>query len=147
MNLKRYKRVFLWNKSSPKIKHETLCKDYKAGGLKNVDIPNKVIAVQCSWIRRLYDDSFHKLKLIPPYLIEKLFGTRFKFHVNLLFKSTKIKFFPYFYREIILDSKKRFAMITEIPSSILSQYLWCNRSFQVDNASIYFLKVFQKKYQ
>ena len=32
----------------------------KAGGLKNVDIRNKVIALQCSWIIRFYDDSFHE---------------------------------------------------------------------------------------
>ena len=49
MNLKNTKDFF-WNNSSPKIKHETLCNDYKAGGLKNVDIPNKIIALQCSWI-------------------------------------------------------------------------------------------------
>ena len=51
-------KAFLWKNSTPKINHETLCNDYKAGGLKNVDIPNKIIAFQCSWIRRLYESSF-----------------------------------------------------------------------------------------
>ena len=119
---KKIQKAFFLN-NSPKIKHETLCNDYKAGGLKNVDIPNKIIALQCSWIRRLYDNSFHEWKLIPLYLIEKSFGTSFKFHSNLLFKSNKIKFFPSFYRQIILNWKKHLAMITEVPSCILSQYL------------------------
>ena len=119
---KKIQKAFFLN-NSPKIKHETLCNDYKAGGLKNVDIPNKIIALQCSWIRRLYDNSFHEWKLIPLYLIEKSFGTSFKFHSNLLFKSNKTKFFPYFYRQIILIWKKHLAMITEVPSCILSQYL------------------------
>ena len=101
--LEKIQKAFLWNNSTPKIKHETLCNDYKAGGLKNVDIPRKIIALQCSWIRRLYDDSFHEWKLIPLYLIEKLFGSSFKFHSNLLFKGNKTKFFPSFYREIILN--------------------------------------------
>ena len=57
--------------STPKTKHETLCNDYKAGGLKNVDIPNKIIAFQSSCIGRLYNNPFHKWKLIPLYLIEK----------------------------------------------------------------------------
>ena len=35
-------------------------------------------------------------------------------------------------------------MITEVPSCISSQYLWYNRSIQVDNSSVYFLK-FSKK--
>ena len=59
-NMKKYKRLFLLNNSTPKIKHETLFNNYEAGGLKNVDIPNKIIALQYSWIRRLYDDSFHE---------------------------------------------------------------------------------------
>ena len=94
--------------------------DYIAGGLKNVDIPSKIIPLQCSLIRRLYDNSFHEWKLIPLYLIKKSFGTVFKFQSNLLFKSSKIKFFPSFYRQIILNWKKHPAMITEVPSCILS---------------------------
>ena len=53
--------------------------NYKAGGLKNVDITNKIITLQCSWIRRPYGNSFHKWKLIPLYLIEKSFGTSLNF--------------------------------------------------------------------
>ena len=46
MNLKKYKRPFR-GKTTPKIKYETLPKDYKAGGLKHDDTPNKIIALQC----------------------------------------------------------------------------------------------------
>ena len=49
------KKGFFWNNSSPKVKHETICNDYKAERLKNFEIPNKIIALQCSSIRRLYD--------------------------------------------------------------------------------------------
>ena len=44
--LKKIQKAFFWNNSSPKIKHEALCNDYKAGGLKNLDIPSKLIALQ-----------------------------------------------------------------------------------------------------
>ena len=40
-------------------------------------------------------------------------------------------------------------MITEIPSCILLQYLWYNRSIQsiqVDNAFVFFLKFSEKNY-
>ena len=57
--LEKIQQAFLWKNSTPKIKHESLCNDYKADGLKNVDIPNKIIALQCSLIRRLYNNSFH----------------------------------------------------------------------------------------
>ena len=126
-----------WRNSTPKIR---LCNDYRAGGLKNVDIPNKITAVQCSWIRRLFNNSFHEWKFISLYLIEKSFGTSFKFHSNLLFKSNKTKFFPSFYIEIILKWKKHLAMMTKVPPCILFQYLWYNDSIQVDKASVHFLK-------
>ena len=48
--LKKIQNAFFWNNSSPKIKHETLCNGYKAGGSKNVDIRSKIIALQCFWI-------------------------------------------------------------------------------------------------
>ena len=111
--LKKIQKAFFWNNSSPKIKHETLCNDHRAGGLKNVDIPSKIIAFQCSWIRRL-DNSFHEWKVIPLYLIEKSFGTLLNFHSNLIFKSNRIKFFSSFYKQILLSWKKRLAMITEV---------------------------------
>ena len=58
--LGKIQKAFLWNNYTPKIKQETLCNDYIAEGLKNVDIPTKIIAFQCSWIRRLYDDFLHE---------------------------------------------------------------------------------------
>ena len=118
--LEKIEKAFLWKNSTSKIDHETFCNDYKAGGLKNVDIPNKIIPLQCSWIRRLYDNSFHEWKLIALYLIEKSFSRSFKFHSNLLFNGSKAKFFPSFYRENILYWKKHLNMMTEIPSCILS---------------------------
>ena len=141
--LEKIKRGFLWKNSTPKIKHETICYNYKADGLKNVDIPNKNIAVQCSWIRRLYDNPFHEWKLILLYLIEKSFSSLFKFHSNLLFESNKTKFSPSFYREIIFYWKHHLAMMTEIPSYILPQYLWYNANIQVDKTSIHFSPYFE----
>ena len=90
--LEKIQKAFLCNNSIPKIKHETLGNDYIAGGLKNVDISSKIIALQCSWIRRLYDDSCHEWKLIPLYLTEESFGNSFKFRSNLLFKVIKPSF-------------------------------------------------------
>ena len=46
----------------------------KHGGLKNVNIQKKVISLQCAWVRRFYDDSFHEWKVIPLKLIKNAFG-------------------------------------------------------------------------
>ena len=39
MTLKKYRKALLWKNSPPKTKHETLCNDYKAAGLKDALIP------------------------------------------------------------------------------------------------------------
>ena len=114
-------------------------------GKKNVDIPNfKFKALQCSWIRRLYDNSFHEQKLILHYEIEKSFGRSFKFHSNLHFKNNKTNSFQSFYREITLYWKKYLAMMTKLVPFILSQYLWFNMNIQVVKTSIH-LSRFSKK--
>ena len=64
----RIEKTFLWP-SKPKIKNETLCSDFKNGGLKNVNIQKK-ISPQCSRVRRLYDNSFHEWKVILLKLIK-----------------------------------------------------------------------------
>ena len=103
--LEKIQKAFLWKNFTPKIKHKTLCNHYKVGGLKNVDIPNKIIALQCSWMRTLFNNSLYEWKLILLYLIEKSFGRSFKFHSNLLFKSNKTKFFRSFYRQFFFTGK------------------------------------------
>ena len=87
--IKKIHKAFLWKNSTLKKKHETLCNDYKVGRLKHFDIPNKIIALQRSWIRRLYDNYFHEWKLISLYYFEKPFGRLFKFHSNCFLKVIK----------------------------------------------------------
>ena len=70
-------------KHDSKIKHDTLYNDYKNGGLKSVDNFSKIVSLQCSWIRILYDENFHPWKVIPLYLIEMHFGKNFKLYPNL----------------------------------------------------------------
>ena len=43
---------FSWNSSSPKVKHETICKDFQYEGLINIEIKSKIIGLQCSWIKK-----------------------------------------------------------------------------------------------
>ena len=81
--LQKIEKKFLWQYSCPKIKHKTLSNTFKTGGLKNVDINLKVISLQCSWVKKLYDENFHEWKVISLHLICIAFGQKFKFHSNL----------------------------------------------------------------
>ena len=72
--LNKIQKEFIWNGSNPKIKYSTLCNKYENGGLKNVDILCKVINLQCSWVKRLYDNSSHPWKIMPSHLINTYLG-------------------------------------------------------------------------
>ena len=69
-------------------------------------------------------------------------------HLNFILiyflKVIKVSFCLPSIDKLFWTGKKRLAMITEVPSCILSQYLWYNRSIQVDNSSVYFLKFSEK---
>ena len=124
--------------SKPKIKNDTLCSDIKHCGLKNVNIQKKIITLQCSWVRRLYDDYFHEWKVIPLKLIKKSFGSHFRFHSNILFNISCINDFLSFYLDIFCNWKKYFSTNPETPSCILSQYLRFNKFIIVDNSYVNF---------
>ena len=44
--LSKIQKEFIRKTRNPKIKHDTLCKNYENGGLKNVDIMYKVVNLQ-----------------------------------------------------------------------------------------------------
>ena len=46
--IENMQKNFLWNRSSPKIKHSTLRNSFATGGLRNVDINMKTAILQCS---------------------------------------------------------------------------------------------------
>ena len=77
--LQQIQKDFLQNSSSPKEKHETICKDFQYGGLKNIDKKSKTRSLQCFWIKKLYDEVFQEWKIIPLTLIKNIFGECFYF--------------------------------------------------------------------
>ena len=89
-------------------------------------------------MRRLYGDSFHEWKVIPLKLIKKSFGSHFKLHSNLLFNISCVNDFPSFHLGIFCNWKRYFPTNPEVPSGILSQYLWFNKFIIVDNSYVNF---------
>ena len=135
---------FLWGSKTPKIKNSTLISDYQTGGLKNIDIATKISSLQCSWIKRLYDDTNHCWKIIPTFLIHTYLGRKFKFHSNLKIKEKTIKSFPKYYQEILQNWCNCLCSPPLFPSAIASQNIWYNSYIQISNESVYD-KEFAKK--
>ena len=96
--LNKIQKEFIWKNKNPKIKHTTLCNNYNNGGLKNIDISSKIISLQCSWIKKLYDNTTPSWKVIPLHLIKTNLGINFKFHSNLDISVQKLNKFPTYYK-------------------------------------------------
>ena len=141
--IENIQKNFLWNRSTPKIKHSTLCNSFATDDLTNVDINAKFASLQCSWIKRLYDDSFHERKLIPLHLINTTIIPAFKFHPSLAL-CFQLDKFPNFYQNIFQFWSICFHSAPAVPSIILFEFLWFNRNIKVNNRPIFF-KYFSEK--
>ena len=86
-------KKFYFTRKKNKIKHSTLRSTYKLGGFKDTGIFYKITSLQCSWVRRLFDENFHWWNVISLYLIQKVFGANFKFHGNLDISKCPLKNF------------------------------------------------------
>ena len=74
--LNKIQKDLIWNRKHAKIGHSTLWNTHENGGLKSVHISNKLISLQCSWIKRLYDTTTHCWKIIPALLVRKKLGKK-----------------------------------------------------------------------
>ena len=111
---------------------------FETGSLKNVDINLKVISLQCSWVKKLHDENFHEWKVIPLHLICITFGQNFKFHSNLSYDTKLLTSFPVFYKNIFRYWSQHFTVSPDLPSCILSSFLWYNKDILISNKPIYF---------
>ena len=55
-----------------KIKHSTLIGEYADSGLRDLDISSSLTSAKISWIRRLFDNSFHPWKTLAKRLLHKV---------------------------------------------------------------------------
>jgi len=136
--LSKLQKKFIWKNKNPKIKHDTLCKNYEQGGLKSVNIFSKIVSLQCSWVQKLFDKIFHEWKVIPLYLFELYLGKNFKFHSNLLIRSSLLQKFPSYYQEIFKNWCKYLSSSVSVTSTIMSQFLWYNSYILIDKKSFIF---------
>ena len=118
--------------------HSTLCNGYEMGGIKKVDLRNKITSMQCSWVKRLFEDGFHDWKIIPLFVISKHLGKNFKFHNNIDISNNILSKFPSFYQNIFIKWISNFTLKSTFPSMILSEVIWFNSNIKVDSKPVHF---------
>ena len=82
-----------------------------------------------SWIKRLYDTTTHRWKIMPTFFIRKKLGKNFIFHSNLSINPNKIKEFPTYYQDIFIKWEKHFLSSPSLPFSVASQCLGHNNKY------------------
>ena len=112
----KIQKNFIWQGKKAKIKHSTLCNGYENGGLKNVDLRNKITSIQCSWVKRLFEDDFHDWKVIPLFLIGRHLSKNFKFHNNIDMSNDILSKFPPFYQDIFIKWRNNFTSKSSLSS-------------------------------
>ena len=87
-------------------------------------ILSKVISLQCSWIKRLCDNSSYPWKIIPFYLIDTYLGKNFwQFHSNLGIPANEIKRFPIYYKQMLNRWSENLSSSPSLPPAIASQVI------------------------
>ena len=134
--LKELQYDFLWNGKRAKVSHESLIGSYESGGLKSIDIPSKIKALQLSWVKRLYDNHEHPWKIIPKYLFNKYFMSDKIFFPN--FQCTIPNKLPNFYKNMIKNWSELSICEPITATSIFKQKIWYNRFLKINNKIIYY---------
>ena len=80
---------FIWKNTLTKIKHKTLILSHKQFGLKFTNVSFKIISLQCSLLKRLFDNHFHESKAMPLFCIKMTFSNNFKFHFEFRLQIKK----------------------------------------------------------
>ena len=97
----------------------------------------KIISLQCSWIKKLYGNTTPSLKVIPLHLMKTNLGLNFKFHLNLDSSVHKLNKFPTYCKITLQNWCLHLTSSPALPSAIASQALWYNNNIEIDNRSIY----------
>ena len=131
--IENIQKDFIWNGKRAKINHLTLINSYENGGLKDIDIKLKIKSLQLSWIKRLFEDSFHPWKHIP----NTMFGNSFS--QNIFYPNLSIKIpqdMPLFYKNIVrawIESANCEPLTKE---AILRQSVWNNKHILIGNQPV-----------
>ena len=85
--------------------------------VKDADILSNITILLCSWVKRMFDRSFHERSIISLFLIEQLLE---RLHGSLDILQYLYKKMPGFYREYLLNWSNFLCTDPFIPSTILT---------------------------
>ena len=94
--------------------------------------------MQCSWVKRLFEDNFNDWKVIPLFLVGKHLGKHFKFHNNVDANNDILSKFLSFRRDVFITWINNYTSKPTVPSMILFEFIWFNSGIKDDNKPVPF---------
>ena len=137
--LKSLHREFIWNGKKAEIKHSSLIGEYRDGGLQDVDIDRRILALKILWVRQLKDSNFHPWKVLANHLLSPVGGEAI-FHTNLCLSERfrqRTNDLKLFYKELVLTWEKYSVSESLTVGQIATQSLWNNEFIHAKSESLY----------
>lgn len=133
---------FIWQSKVDRVKREVLMQDYEKGGLKMINLRAYILALKCTWIRRLvtteakYKGIFETCYTNLNDIITR--GTEFK-------KTLKHNKSNYFWNDV-LDAWVKLCNLSKPTTltDVLSENLWNNNGIRIENRPIFYRHWFIK---
>ena len=122
---------YLWRGRPPKVAFATIRQPIRNGGLNAPDVEKLFIALQSTWIRRIYVNHESRWRL----LLQSRLGS---FGISDVLKNRNCKTFimeariPKFYKEILLNYQKTFPQTVDNAVTARRQILWYNDDIKIN---------------
>ena len=122
---------YLWRGRPPKVAFATICQHIQDGGLNAPDVEKLFIALQSTWVRRIYLNRDSRWR----QLLQSRFGS---FGLCDLLKNRNCKTLiietniPEFYKEILLNYQKTFPQVVDNGVAARRQILWHNDDIKIN---------------
>ena len=127
---------FIWN-GPDRVKRSEMSANYDEGGLKMVDIFEKIKAQQLIWLKRFFSENQVGWKLILSYYLKKIGGLEFLLHCN--FNTQKLQcHIPQFYANILNTWSEITCSKPDTVEQIKNQIIWNNNQILVNHKSVFY---------
>lgn len=133
---------FIWQSKVDRIKRDVLMQEYDKGGLKMIHLDKYILALKCTWIRRLIKtETNYKIIFEKTYTQVSNLITRGTEYLKQIMKNKNNQFW-----NDVLSSWIKFCDL-DSPTSfedILSVNIWNNKDIKIANKTIFYKQWFNK---
>ena len=128
---------YLWGGKRAKISMKALQLGKKSGGLNLVDLRKREIALKCTWVKTMEQDS--KTASMANYFLDRTMGLDI-WHTNLHYKDITALFQDTFWRDVLIA----WAEVNFNKNPYSQQTIWYNSNIRIENRPYFWCAPYKK---